>query len=268
MAKNVQLKGLQGSEIWYPETSIEQVQGLNNRLTGIDTSITNGLAEVREYVDGVKTLILGEGEIEEAFDTLKEVSDWIVGHQGDGADSISQLFSDVNNISDAINGDHGILERLDGHDTELSGHQTTLVGHQTTLGTLNADVSKAKTDISSLEGRTSKVEGDITSLTGEIGTIKGNITSIDSTLDTLDGKLTALTGRVSAAEGTLTTATNDISTLKTDLGTLSNAVNEIKNVLNGDQGLIAKVSDIATRLKTLEDAPKSNVMAVGVDIDE
>lgn len=53
---------------------------------GVDT---NYIA-TREYVDDVKTSILGSDELNESYDTLQEVAEWIEGHSGEAADIISK----------------------------------------------------------------------------------------------------------------------------------------------------------------------------------
>ena len=231
MAKNVQLKNLTNDElVLHPETSVEQVVGLQDTLDSLasggdltalggrvttleDTTIPNLKTELEgkiegvqsdliDYIDDVKESILGE-DISEAFDTLKEVEEWITTHGNQAA---------------------GILEDLNGHQTALEGHQTAIVG---------------------LQGA---VEGEISGLQTRLEGVQNQLTGVQDTIEeTISGVQTDLDGVQSAAAGVQTQFTGVQTTLEASIANLLEQINGLQN-----------------RIITLETAPKSNVKAVDI----
>ena len=100
------------------ESKLEQAQNeLNERINEISQEIsgdTSTLAERLEVLEGdkntvgsvayaieqLKNLILGEGDLQELFDTIKEIGDWIAES---GIEDIKDLYNKVDDLSTGLN---------------------------------------------------------------------------------------------------------------------------------------------------------------------
>lgn len=72
---------------------------INGNKVFVIKSDTDYLA-TREYVDSVKTSILGSEALNESYDTLQEVAEWIESHSGEAA----EIISDINDIQSKLEG--------------------------------------------------------------------------------------------------------------------------------------------------------------------
>lgn len=82
-----------------PDDGIIEIQPDNGINVSSDSNILSiGLntdyVATREYVDSVKTSILGSEELNDSYDTLQEVADWIDSH----SDEAANIISDVNSL--------------------------------------------------------------------------------------------------------------------------------------------------------------------------
>ncbi|MCM1217722.1 MAG: hypothetical protein NC548_24785 [Lachnospiraceae bacterium] len=95
--KNVTLQSYKEPNVQiYPQTSIAQVNDLQDTLDTLATT-----ESVDGKLDALKTEILGEGNLVEAFDTLKEVSDWVASHS---ESEYPTIFGDVNTLKTVVDG--------------------------------------------------------------------------------------------------------------------------------------------------------------------
>lgn len=227
LAKGSDLSALD-ARVGANEDAIEVING-----TG-DGSIKKAVADLK------KEILTGDatGEINTAYDTIKEVSDWIVKHQGtDYANLVSRMGTaeaeidglqekvDVESVSGAISGAIGALDAektsTDGKNvqvkvTEANGVITAV--NITTDNTVNKDTYA--TDKSGLEASiaTAKKAGD--DAQADLNTFKNTVSSTYATKTTVNGidtRLTTAEGDIDELEAFQTTASADIAQLKTDV---------------------------------------------------
>lgn len=227
LAKGSDLSALD-ARVGANEDAIEVIKG-----TG-DGSIKKAVADLKkEILTGGAT-----GEINTAYDTIKEVSDWIVKHQGtDYANLVNRMGTaeaeidalqekvDVESVSGAISGAIGALDAektsTDGKNvqvkvTEKNGVITAV--NVTTDNTVNKDTYAS--DKSGLEASiaTAKKAGD--DAQADLNTFKNTVSSTYATKTTVTGidtRLTAAEGDIDELEAFQTTASADIAKLKTDV---------------------------------------------------
>lgn len=124
------------------ESKLEQAQNeLNERINEISQEIsgdTSTLAERLEVLEGdkntvgsvayaieqLKNLILGEGDLQELFDTIKEIGDWIAES---GIEDIKDLYNKVDDLSTGLNDLDNRLEQ------EISRSTTIDDDHETRI---------------------------------------------------------------------------------------------------------------------------------------
>lgn len=170
--------------------------------------------EVNAEIDNAKkAILLGDatGEIAKAYDTIKEIADWISSN--DGADDAAGLTKDVATLK-----------------STTQGHSTAIEGLQADVKTIVGEDGKSGL-IVGLDSRLGIAEGDIDDLEAELNTantgVKARLTALESELNT---ETTGVKARLSTAEG-------DIDKLQSDY----EKVQETLDTINGkDSGLALK----------------------------
>lgn len=166
----------------YPKTAADVVEYMDGSSA---TTVQAALAEVKSTVAGMYTnaqidaavqavdarltaLIGGDVSLDEAFDTIKEISDYL--SSGDGA-AVAGLITDVANLKTTVgDASSGLVK-------DVADLQTT-VGDSTSG--LVADMAEAQSDITALEGTVgdansglvkdmADAQADITALEGTVG---------------------------------------------------------------------------------------------------
>lgn len=190
----------------------------------------------------------------EDFDTLKEMSDWLSGHETDAAGMNSAIQDNATAISNEVTrakAAEGVnaqaiadeAARADAAEKAnakaISDHATEAAQTYETKTDASAKLAEAKkhaTDLdSAMSTRVGEVEADVESLGTDLNSAKSRIDTLEGEMDTVEGRATAVEGRATALEGDMTTAKSDIAQLKTDV----DAVEE-------------DVADHETRLATAE----------------
>lgn len=230
------------------QSNIDTVSGkvttLVGSVSGDDTKSARTIAseEVAKIVAGADT----------AYDTLKEISDWISSHKTDATAMNSAIIA-LENIVDGIGGD---------------GEKATVVAYVTdAIAALNiGDYAKAA-DLTALAGRVSTVEGKIDTINGgdtTVGSIKKALADAKAYTDEKDSTMNT---RVKAVEDAKHTHANKAELDLINTGdvakwneaqanaesTAATALNNAKKELNT---AIGKKAD-----KTALDTTNSNVAA-------
>lgn len=206
------------------KTVVQMIADAQTAATYDDTQIK---ADIKANADAITVLNgTGDGSVSkqvadavaqivadapEAYDTLKEISDWISSHASDAATMNSQINT---NKADIAN-----LTALVGALPEGAA-STTVVGYiDEAIAALKiGDYAKAA-DLTAAVARISTAEGKITTLEGQVATINGDASTDGSiakaAADTLasakaytDGKDTAMDTRVDALEAASHTHSN------------------------------------------------------------
>lgn len=183
----------------YDDTQIKADIKANADAIGVLNGTGDGSVS-KQVADAVASIV---ADAPEAYDTLKEISDWISSHASDAAAMNSQINTNKTNIADLT----ALVGALP--ETATSG---TVVGYiDEAIAALKiGDYAKAA-DLSAAVDRIGTAEGKITTLEGQVATINGDASTAGSiakaAADTLssaqgyaDGLNTAMDTRVKAIE--------------------------------------------------------------------
>ena len=183
----------------YDDTQIKANIKANADAIGILNGTGAGSVS-KQVADAVASIV---AEAPEAYDTLKEISDWISSHASDASAMNSQINTNKTNIAD--------LTALVGTLPETATSSTVVGYIGEAIDALKiGDYAKA-TELASAVARISTAEGKITTLEGQVATINGDASTAGSiakaSADTLasakayaDGLNTTMDTRVKAIE--------------------------------------------------------------------
>lgn len=166
-------------------------------------TVLNGTGEgsvSKQVADAVAGIV---AEAPEAYDTLKEISDWISSHASDASGMNSQINTNKNDIAG--------LKALVGTLPETATSATVIGYIDEVVAALNIDNYAKANDLAAAVARIGTAEGKITTLEGQVATINGDASTAGSiakaAADTLasaktyaDGLNTAMDTRVKAIE--------------------------------------------------------------------
>lgn len=186
---------------------------VNANTAAIETLNGTGDGSVKKAVsDAVATIVNGAPE---AYDTLKEISDWISSHASDASAMNSQIKTNKEDIAK--------LKTLIGTLPE-SATSKDIVGY------IAEYVSKALAD--SDLSQYAKAE-DLTAAVGRIKTLEDKVPVLEAADKTNADNITAVSGRVTTVEGKVKTLETDMATEKpkiakntTDIATLQGLVGD------------------------------------------
>lgn len=182
-------------------TVAEELASLASSLAGVSSE-----QEIKSWIATAKSEILGSGEINQAYDTLKEVADYLSGdNSGAGAAaSLAQLLDEVEDEND------GLLARMTAAETAISGINTT-IGADDTSG-LRLRIKNAEDDIDANETSISGINGRITTLETTVGDANSGLVKgvADNASD-----ITALETTVGDSTSGLV---KDVADIQTDIG--------------------------------------------------
>lgn len=179
-----------------------------------------------------------------SLDTLKEISDWILGHASDAAEMNSNISSNtaaigklqtlIGKLPEGVTA-KTIVEYIAEYvskaltDSDLSQYAKAddLDAAVTRIGTLETDMSTAKTGISTNATNISK----ITNKLGDIpeGSKATTITGYAKELvDAVNAQMAALITRITTAETNITTLQGAMSTAQADISSNKSAISDLQ----------------------------------------
>ena len=194
---------------------------LDNRFDDIESAIAtlNGGASTSGSVLDVVNSRIAEvvNNAPEAFDTLKEIADWI----GENSDDALTMQQNISDNADAIDALDTRLDAIDG-------------GSALTGSTLASRVSTVESDIDTLE----TAVGDVNS-----GLIK-DVNDLSNAIDHAAGENDAggLIQRITAAEGRLTTAESAINNAATS-ASVAVLAGQVAELANKDTIVVSKPNE-------------------------
>lgn len=190
----------------YDDTQIKANIKANADAIGILNGTGAGSVS-KQVADAVASIV---ADAPEAYDTLKEISDWISSHASDASDMNSQINTNKTNIAD--------LTALVGTLPETATSSTVVDYIDEAIDALKiGDYAKA-TELASAVTRISTAEGKITTLEGQVATINGDASTAGSI--------------AKASADTLASAKSYADGLNTTMGTRVKAI-EDKGISNG-----------------------------------
>ena len=185
---------------------------LKGRISANETAIAtlNGTGEgsvSKQVADAVAQIV---ADAPEAYDTLKEISDWISSHASDASAMNSQINTNKTDIAN--------LTALVGTLPETATSDTVVGYIDEAIAAIKiGDYAKA-TDLAAAVARIGTAEGKITTLEGQVATINGDAST--------DGSI------AKAAADTLASAKEHANGLNSAMDTRVKAI-EDKNISNG-----------------------------------
>lgn len=185
---------------------------LKGRVSANETAIAtlNGTGEgsvSKQVADAVAGIV---AEAPEAYNTLKEISDWISSHASDASGMNSQINTNKNDIAG--------LKDLVGTLPETATSATVIGYIDEVVAALNiGDYAKA---------------ANLTAAVNRITTAEGKITALEGKVDTINGDASTAGSIAKAAADTLASAKTYANGLNTAMDTRVKAI-ENKNISNG-----------------------------------
>lgn len=201
--------------------------------------------------------IMGEAGIDEKYDTLKEIADWILADKTNSTalvNKVNEIYGDYlkSTDKDKLQGKITSLETLVGSLPE-GATSTTVVGYikEVVDGLKIGDYAKAA-DLTALTERVTTAEGKITANTGNITTNAENIAKNTEAIEALQA-VNAEKNFIASVDETNFTVGDDRKLALKDLPT------------SKITGLDGSIQDINTRITTINDnitTIKGNVTAI------
>lgn len=216
--------------------------------------------------------IMGEAGIDEKYDTLKEIADWIIADTTNSTalvNKVNEIYGDYLKSTDKTELQEKItsLENLVGSLPE-GATSTTVVGYikEVVDGLKIGDYAKAA-DLTALTERVTAAEGKITANTGNITTNTGNIAKNTEAIEALQAVNAEKNFIASVDETNFTVGddrklalkdlpTSKITGLDADIQNIKGDITTIKGNITTIEG---NVTAIDGRVQTIESAIKSFV---------
>ena len=189
----------------YDDSALKSSVAANT--AAISTLNGTGAGSVKKAVsDAVAQIVNGAPE---AYDTLKEISDWISSHASDAAGMNSQITTNKEDISK--------LKTLIGTlpNTATSKDIVSYIAEYVSKALADSDLSQyAKAeDLTAAVGRIDAIEKKLPTLEAADKNA-GDITAVKGRMDTAEGKITALEKDLAAEKPKIAKNTSDITALK------------------------------------------------------
>ena len=185
--------------------------------------------------DAKKSILTGDdkGAIAEAYDTIKEIADWISSN--DGADDAAGLTKDVATLKSTTAGHTTAIEGLRTDVNAIlgtGGSGISLTSLDSRLSTVESDLNTATTGI---KAKLATAETDITNLKSELNTdgtgIKARLTTAESDIDKLEGRMQTAEENISKNATAITNLDTKLDNAKADKTSAIGSVDDL--VWNG-----------------------------------
>ena len=236
------------------------ITAINTKIGAIpdDKTIAEQItAEAAQAKADAISAIIGEAGIDEKYDTLKEIADWILADETNSTalvNKVNEIYGDYLKSTDKteLQGKITSLETLVGSLPE-GATSTTVVSYikEVVDGLKIGDYAKAA-DLTALTERVTTAEGRITANTGSITTNAGNIAKNTEAIEALQA-VNAEKNFIASVDETNFTVGDDRKLALKDLPT------------SKITGLDGSIQDINTRITTINDnitTIESNVTAI------
>lgn len=181
----------------FAAADLENAAKLNEEISRAKTAEEKAYTDAKAYTDEVKTILLGDGVLNETFDTLKEISDWISQEGVDATELTSAIAAESaarQNENAAIRTDFAAadieintrIDTLDAkHTSDLAATNTTVASLGTELRSVDEALTKR---INELE---TELNLDIGLLTNADTDLQGRIVQVQTNYQAADSALEA-----------------------------------------------------------------------------
>lgn len=198
-------------------------EGKLDTLTGTgDGSVAKALADAKAYTDEVKADLLGEGELVDTYDTLKEIGDWINTSGVDATELSSAIAEEAASRIAADNKHTEDITNLRTDLTTLTNNVGTVPEGKTVIGLIGS-VTEGKTLMDLIGDNTTAIA------TGDEATLTAAKKYTDDKIVEVNGANSALAGRVDAVENILEGIGGEGDTDTTVIAAITAAENRAKS---------------------------------------
>jgi hypothetical protein len=183
------------------------------------TNVYNKTEVDNAIADAKKAILTGDdtGAISTAYDTIKEIADWISSNDGEAATGLTK---DVATLKQTTAGHASDIEELKGNVEAILGTGSSgisLTSLDTRLDTVESDLNTATTGI---KAKLATAETDITNLKSELDTagtgIKARLTTAEGDIDKLEGKMQTAEENISKNAKAITDLDTKLDNAKAD----------------------------------------------------
>ena len=206
-------------------TNASDIASLQTTVSGHTTSIATHTTQIASNTNAINILNGDEttegsvayqiaqiiADAPEAFDTLKEIADWIAEHPEDTAAMNAQIQQNTTNITTNA--------------SDISSLQTTVSGHTTSIATNASDISSLQTTVS---GHTTSIAANASDIASLQTTVSGHTTSIATNAS----DIASLQTTVSEHTTSIATNASDIASLQTTVSGHTTSLSLKENLSN------------------------------------
>lgn len=220
---------------------------VNANTSAINVLNGTGAGSVAKQVaDAVASIV---ADAPEAYDTLKEISDWISSHSSDAAAMNSQINTNKDDIAalEALVGElpegaasqtivayiqEYVTKALEDSDlsqyakaSDLTAAVARITKNESDIAAAKKAADDAQADVDALEVKVGDIPADATATT-VIGYVDEKVAAVKSETDALKTRMSAAEGKITTLEGNMTQAQSDISGNKSDIAALKALVGD------------------------------------------
>lgn len=206
---------------------------------------------LKEIIDNLMFLTDDEGVTPGIIDSMKEVADWISGHQAEYKDLVDKVVGADKDTNDKLGDIDKKIKDLEGLAEELRKLIDGLQGESNSSGDRLKDLEDK---IKELDDLKKELEGLLKKLEG-LGEDSGDIASIVADLQSKVNSLEDTVGKIKSCECE--------TTIKPRVETVEQRVNELQDSIDD---FSRELGEIKNRLMTLEGKPDCNCSSELIEI--
>lgn len=256
------------------KTDDEKVEAIKNAINALNNKVSDLEKSVASKDKLIETLREQNGQqaatIEQANKTIENLNNQITAVQGKLTETQTALnaanknLDTANgNLSDAQQQISTISENLEKTENDLAAAQEALAEKQTDLDqanalieSTNAALTKAQEDLSTARNDLSEVQKTLSDTQAELEAVKTALNTANASLAGAQQEITSLTTEIENLRDTIAGYQSMLDSIKNALGLTSEAENT---------EILAEISDLDTRLSTLDEKIVSLASLLGID---
>lgn len=194
------------------------------------TNVYNKSEVDTAIADAKKAILTGDdtGAIATAYDTIKEIADWISSNDGEAATGLTK---DVATLKQTTAGHTSDIEKLKGNVEAILGTGSSGISLTSLDSRLDAVESDLNTATTGIKAKLATAETDITELKSDLDTagtgIKARLTTAEGDIDKLEGKMQTAEENISKNAKAITDLDTKLDNSKADKTTAVGSVDDL-----------------------------------------